>query len=70
MFKFIIRNESTTEIGQMIYSKAVTESYNERINDGIIWIRRTFNLADAMTNQSIFPQLVKVIGTVKLYGGT
>lgn len=39
---------------------------NDGIIDDVVWIRRTYNLADAMTKSGILPQLVDMIETVKL----
>ena len=51
----------------MIDIKAAREAYNQGIIDDIIWIRRQFNLADAMTKPSILPELVQALETGKLH---
>lgn len=51
----------------MIERKAAREPYNDVIIDDSIWIRRKFNLADAMTKPTILPELVELDDTGKLH---
>ena len=49
LFKVVIRNAATTEKRLMIDVKAAREAYNQGIIEDVMWIRRDYNLADAMT---------------------
>ena len=66
VFKVVIRNASTTERRLMIDIKAAREAYNEGTINDVIWIRRDYNLADAMTKYKIQPQLVEFLQTGKV----
>lgn len=48
LFNVITLNRTNTEKVLMIYIKAARVAYDEGIIDDIIWIRRNYNLADAM----------------------
>lgn len=48
------------------WCKTARDACNEGIIDGIRWIRRTYNLTDAMKNASIHPQLVDMMETGKI----
>lgn len=45
----------------MMHINAETEAYIDGIINDIIWIRRNFNLADAMTKPTITPELGQVV---------
>ena len=66
LFNVMVRNASTTEKRLMIDIKAAREAYNEDIIDSVTWIRRQYNLADAMTKPAINNELTKALdnGTV------
>lgn len=66
LFDVIIRNVSSTERKLMIDVKARRDACNEEIVHEIIWIRKTYNMADAMTKKSILQQLVEMMETGKL----
>lgn len=51
----------------MIYIKAGREASNNGIIDDIFWICRKSNLADAMTNPIILPELVQAVDEFKLH---
>lgn len=55
LFSVIICSGQTTEKRLMIDIKAAREAYNEVIGDNIIWIRRNYNLVDAMTKSGYQP---------------
>lgn len=44
-------------------NKATKEAYNEGTMDDVIWIRRDYNFADAMTKAKILRKLLNVIRT-------
>lgn len=50
----------------MIDVKDSREACNDGIVENVIWIRRNYNLADAMTKTSIVPQSIKVMKTGKI----
>ena len=50
----------------MIDVKAAREAYNQGVIEDVMWIRRDYNLADAMTKSNILPQLIKVMETGKI----
>lgn len=70
-FNVIIRNVPTTEKRLMINIKAAREAYNEGIVENIIWIRRNYNLsdalADAMTKSGISTEFLDAIRKVKIH---
>lgn len=66
LFNVVIRNASTTERRLMIDIKAAREAYNEGTINDVVWIRRDYNLADAMTKYKILPQLVEFLQTGKV----
>lgn len=43
----------------MIDIKATREAQNEAIVNDVIWIRREYNLADAITNHNTPPELLQ-----------
>lgn len=45
----------------MVDVKAAREAHNEGIIDDMIWIRRKYNLADAMTESAILPEFITAI---------
>lgn len=49
LFNVMIKNAPTTEMRKMIDIKAAREAHNEDIIDDIIWKRRKYNVAEAMT---------------------
>lgn len=61
LFNVMTRNAPTTENRFMVGIKAAQEAYNNEITDGIIWIRRTFNLADAMAKPTINAELLEAL---------
>lgn len=61
LFNLMIRNASTTEKRLMIDIKATTEAYNNDNIDSMIWIRRKFNLVDAMAKSEINNDLVQAM---------
>lgn len=67
LFNVIITDASTTAKRLMIDVKAGREAYNEGIIDDVIWVRRKYNLADAMTKASILPEFVEALEKNKLY---
>ena len=66
LFNVMIKNANTTEKRLMIDIKAAREAYNEGIIEDIVWIRRQFNLAHAMTKAQINQDLVKALNTRKI----
>lgn len=67
LFNVIISNGPTTGKKIMFYIKASREAYNERIVDNIIRIRRTYNLADAMTKLGIPTEFLDAIRNGKIH---
>lgn len=61
IFNVIIRNAPTKENRPMIDIMAAREAHEYDIIDGIIWIRRKFNLADAMKRSLVNIDLVQVM---------
>lgn len=51
----------------MVCDNAAREAFNEEIIDYIIWIRRMYNLVDAMTEIAILPEFVEAIEKKQLY---
>lgn len=52
LFNFMIKNAPNTKNIPMINIKNTRETYIDDINGSIIWIRKTFNLGDAMTKST------------------
>lgn len=48
-------------------AKAAKEANNDGIIDGIIWIRRKFNLSDAMTKAKILPEFLEALEPNKFH---
>lgn len=51
----------------MIDIKAAREAYNQVMIDDIIWICKPFNLADAMTKETMPPEHVQALESGKIY---
>lgn len=67
LINVIIRNASTTEKRLMLDVKYANEAYNDVIIDGIIWIRRKLNMADAVTKSTILPECFESLDKSQLH---
>ena len=67
LFNVIIRNGPTSEKRLMIDIKCAGEAYNTNIIEDIIWIRRNFNIGDAITKAAVSNELVKTLRTGKIH---
>lgn len=67
LFNVIIRNASNREKLLTINVQAAWGSYNEGIIDDVIWIKRKFNLRDAITKEAILLEFVEALDKNKLH---
>lgn len=58
LFNIININASTTERRLMIDVKAAREVYRDGVINDVVWIKRTYNLADSTGKATILRQLV------------
>ena len=58
LFNVIVRNGPSKEKRLMIDGLTARESYIKGMIDDIVWLRRKYNLGDAMTELEVMPEFL------------
>lgn len=67
LFNVIILNASTTERRLMMGIQEALGAYNQGLIDDVVWVRRLYNLVDAINTAGMFLQLLHMTETGNIH---